>query len=35
MRDVILLATLVGFFALTVLYVRWADHLVGPDEDDR
>jgi len=35
MRDLILLATLVGFFALTALYVRWADHLVGPDEDDQ
>jgi len=35
MRDVILLAVIVGFFALTALYVRWADHLVGPDEDDR
>jgi hypothetical protein len=35
MRDVILLAAIVGFFALTALYVRWADHLVGPDEDGR
>jgi hypothetical protein len=35
MRDVVLLAALAGFFVLTALYVRWADHLVGPDEDDR
>ncbi len=33
MRDVILLAVIVGFFALAALYVRWADRLVGPDED--
>lgn len=35
MRDLILLATILGFFLLTALYVRWADHLVGPDEDER
>lgn len=28
MRDVVFLAVIVGFFALTALYVRWADHLV-------
>jgi hypothetical protein len=32
MRDVVLLATLVAFFALAALYVRGADRLVGPDE---
>ena len=35
MRDVVLLAVIVGAFALAGLYVRWADHLVGPDEDER
>lgn len=32
MRDVVLLAVVVGFFALTALYVRWADGLVGSDD---
>jgi hypothetical protein len=35
MSDVVLLAVVVGFFALAALYVRWADHLVGSDEDPR
>lgn len=34
MRDVLLLAVIVGAFALAAVYVRWADHLVGPDEDE-
>lgn len=33
MRDVVLVATVVAFFALAVLYVRWCDHIVGPDDD--
>lgn len=32
MRDVVYLLVIVAFFALTVAYVRWADHLVGEDE---
>jgi uncharacterized membrane protein (DUF485 family) len=38
MKDLALLAVIVGVFVLTALYVRWADHLVGPDaggEEDR
>jgi hypothetical protein len=35
MRDVLLLGAVGGFFALTALYVRWADHLVGDDEEQR
>ena len=35
MRDVVLLAVVIGFFALTGLYVRWADRLVGSDEERR
>jgi hypothetical protein len=33
MRDVVFLAVIVGFFTLAALYVRWADRLVGPDEE--
>lgn len=31
MSDVVLLAVIVGFFALAALYVRWADRLVEAD----
>jgi hypothetical protein len=33
MRDVVVLAIIVGFFALCVAYVRWCDHIIGPDPD--
>jgi hypothetical protein len=33
MRDVLVLATTVAFFALCVAYVRWCDHIIGPDPD--
>jgi hypothetical protein len=33
MRDVIVLATVALFFALCVAYVRWCDHIIGPDPD--
>jgi hypothetical protein len=35
MTDVVLLAVIVAAFAVAALYVRWADRLVGPDEDER
>ena len=34
MRDVIVLAIIAVFFALCVAYVRWCDHIIGPDPDD-
>ena len=34
MRDVIVLATIAVFFVLCVAYVRWCDHIIGPDPDD-
>lgn len=34
MRDVLFLAVVLAFFALTVAYVRGADRLVGGDEAD-
>ena len=34
MRDVIVLAVIAVFFALCVAYVRWCDHIIGPDPDD-
>lgn len=33
MRDVVVLAIVAGFFALCVAYVRWCDHIIGPDPD--
>jgi hypothetical protein len=33
MRDVLVLAITVAFFALCVAYVRWCDHIIGPDPD--
>jgi hypothetical protein len=34
MRDVIVLATIAVFVVLCVAYVRWCDHIIGPDPDD-
>ena len=34
MRDVIVVAIIAVFFALCVAYVRWCDHIIGPDPDD-
>ena len=34
MRDVIVLAVTVAFFALCVAYVRWCDRIIGPDPAD-
>ena len=34
MRDVIVLAIIAVFFVLCVAYVRWCDHIIGPDPDD-
>ena len=31
MRDVIVVAVIAVFFALCVAYVRWCDHIIGPD----
>jgi hypothetical protein len=33
MRDVIVLLIIAVFFALCVAYVRWCDHIIGPDPD--
>jgi hypothetical protein len=32
MRDLVMVATVVAFFALAVLYVRACDRIVGPDD---
>ncbi len=32
MADVVFLALIVGFFALTVLLVKACDRIIGPDE---
>jgi hypothetical protein len=34
MRDIVVLAITAGFFVLCVAYVRWCDHIIGPDPDD-
>ncbi len=34
MRDVVVLAVIALFFVLCVAYVRWCDHIIGPDPDD-
>jgi hypothetical protein len=34
MRDLVVLAIVAGFFLLCVAYVRWCDHIIGPDPDD-
>ena len=31
MRDIVVLADHRAFFALCVAYVRWCDHIIGPD----
>jgi hypothetical protein len=33
MSDVVVLVIIVVFFALSVAYVRWCDHIIGPDPD--
>ena len=35
MRDVIVVAVIAMFFALCVAYVRWCDHIIGPDPVDQ
>ena len=35
MRDVIVVAVIAVFFALCLAYVRWCDHIIGPDPIDR
>ena len=32
MADVVFVAIALAFFALCVLYVRWCDIIMGPDE---
>jgi hypothetical protein len=34
MRDVIVIAVTLGFFALCVAYVRWCDRIIGSDSGD-
>jgi hypothetical protein len=31
MRDLVMLATIVGFFVLCLAYVWWCDRIIGPD----
>jgi hypothetical protein len=33
MRDIVILAVTAAFFVLCVAYVRWCDHIIGPDPD--
>jgi hypothetical protein len=33
MRDVVVLALIVAFFALCAAYVWWCDRIIGPDVD--
>lgn len=33
MRDVVVIAVTIAFFALCVLYVRWCDHIIGQDTE--
>lgn len=33
MKDIILVLTVLGFFALTALFVVGCDKIIGPDED--
>ena len=35
MRDVVMVAVTTAFFALCLAYVRWCDHIIGPDPIDR
>jgi hypothetical protein len=32
MADIVFVAIGLAFFALCVLYVRWCDNIMGPDE---
>ncbi len=32
MADVIFVAVICAFFALCVVYIRWCDRIVGPDQ---
>ena len=32
MADVVFVAVICAFFALCVVYIRWCDRIVGPDE---
>ena len=31
MADVLMVLLMVAFVALCVVYVRWCDHIIGPD----
>jgi hypothetical protein len=31
MSDVVMVAVTTTFFALCLAYVRWCDHIIGPD----
>jgi hypothetical protein len=33
MTDLVVLAIVAAFFVLCVAYVRWCDHIIGPDPD--
>ena len=32
MADIVFVAIALAFFAICVLYVRWCDMIIGPDE---
>ena len=32
MADLIFIAVICAFFALCVLYIRWCDRMIGPDD---
>lgn len=32
MADLIFVSILIAFFALCVVYLRWCDRIIGPDE---
>ena len=32
MADLIFVSIIIAFFALCVLYLRWCDRIIGPDE---
>ncbi len=34
MADVIFVAVICAFFALCVVYIRWCDRIIGPDDVD-
>ncbi len=31
MADIVFIGIALAFFALCALYVRWCDHIIGPD----